>query len=377
MSKPGENISKRKDGRWEARYIKGRREDGKIIFGYVYGKSYHEAREKKNAALGSMCETGNAAANSGSRFGTLLDTFLIKKKTAVKESTYSHYCEIVNNHIRPLLGELPVDGITGRIIDRFAGEKLESGRLDGGGGLSAKNVRDILSVIKMTLDIAWEDGIITRKISFAKPRLKAKTIDILSPKEQSLILELACSGDLREFGYYLCLQTGLRIGEICALRWNDIDFENRLMKVDRTLLRISDTDGTDKKTKVIFDSPKTQSSSRVIPLPDALLRELSFRKSCAASGDAFLLTGTGAYIEPRLYTYSFKQFLDKNHMKHYGFHALRHTFATRCIENGFDAKSLSELLGHSNVKITLERYVHPSLDLKREHMRRLSEAFAP
>lgn len=91
MSKPGENISKRKDGRWEARYIKGRREDGKIIFGYVYGKSYHEAREKKNAALGSMCETGNAAADSGSRFGTLLDTFLIKKKTAVKESTYSHY----------------------------------------------------------------------------------------------------------------------------------------------------------------------------------------------------------------------------------------------------------------------------------------------
>ena len=146
-----------------------------------------------------------------------------------------------------------MDGIAGRIIDRFAGEKLESGRLDGG-GLSAKNVRDILSVIKMTLDIAWEDGIITRKISFAKPRLKAKTIDILSPKEQSLILELACSGDLREFGYYLCLQTGLRIGEICALRWNDIDFENRLMKVDRTLLRISDTDGTDKKTKVIFDS---------------------------------------------------------------------------------------------------------------------------
>lgn len=376
MSKPGENISKRKDGRWEARYIKGRREDGKIIFGYVYGKSYHEAREKKNAVLGNIGETENGVDDS-CRFGTLLDTFLIKKKTAVKESTYSHYCEIVNNHIRPLLGELPVGGITGRIIDRFTGEKLESGRLDGGGGLSAKNVRDILSVIKMTLDIALEDEIITRKISFAKPRLKAKTIDILSPEEQNLILELASSGDLREFGYYLCLQTGLRIGEICALRWNDIDFENRLMRVDRTLIRISDTGGTDKKTKVIFDSPKTQSSSRVIPLPDVLIRELAFRKSCAMSGDSFLLTGTDAYIEPRLYTYNFKQFLDKNHMKHYGFHALRHTFATRCIENGFDAKSLSELLGHANVKITLERYVHPSLDLKREHMRRLSESFAP
>ena len=376
MSKPGENISKRKDGRWEARYIKGRREDGKIIFGYVYGKSYREAKEKKNAALSSICEAENDVTDGGCRFGTLLDAFLIKKKTAVKESTYSHYCEIVDNHIRPLLGELPVGGITGRMIDRFTGEKLKSGRLDGGGGLSAKHVRDILSVIKMTLDIAWEDGIITRKISFAKPRLKVKTIDILSPEEQNLILALVSSGDLREFGYYLCLQTGLRIGELCALRWNDIDFENRLMRVDRTLLRIRDTGGTDKKTKLIFDSPKTQSSSRIIPLPDALLRELSFRKSCAVSGDSFLLTGTGAYIEPRLYAYSFKQFLDKNHMKHYGFHALRHTFATRCIESGFDAKSLSELLGHANVKITLERYVHPSLDLKREHMRRLSEAFA-
>lgn len=173
-------------------------------------------REEKCSSR-QYVRNGKCCGGQRRRFGTLLDTFLIKKKTAVKESTYSHYCEIVNNHIRPLLGELPVDGITGRIIDRFAGEKLESGRLDGGGGLSAKNVRDILSVIKMTLDIAWEDGIITRKISFAKPRLKAKTIDILSVKEQSLILELACSGDLREFGYYLCLQTGLRIGEdLCA-----------------------------------------------------------------------------------------------------------------------------------------------------------------
>lgn len=377
MSKPGENISKRKDGRWEARYIKGRGEDGKILFGYVYGKSYHEAREKKNTAMGDLLRLEKNAINDECQFETLLDTFLMKKKHSVKESTYSHYCEIIEKHIRPILGQLPASGITSRTIERFTDEKLKSGRLDGCGGLSAKNVRDILSVIKMTLDIALEDEIITRKITFAKPRLKTKTIEILSSEEQNSILELVSSGDLREFGYYLCLQTGLRIGEICALRWSDIDFEDRLLKVDKTMIRIHDTGSADKKTKVIFDLPKTQSSIRMIPLPDLLMRELELRKNCAVSEDSFLLTGTRSYIEPRLYMYSFTQFLNKNHMKHYGFHTLRHTFATRCIENGFDAKSLSELLGHANVKITLERYVHPSLDLKREHMKRLSESFAP
>lgn len=309
-------------------------------------------------------------------FDDLLDRFLTKKRTMVKQSTYSHYCEIINNHIRPILGGLPVSQITGQVIDRFAGDKLEFGRLDGAGGLSAKNVRDILSVIKMTLDIAFADEIISKKISFVKPRIQAKKIEILSPIEQNIILSLGDSWNLREFGFYLCLQTGLRIGEICALQWSDIDFENQLLKVNKTILRIGDVSGAGKKTKIIFDTPKTQNSVRWIPLPDILLRKLECRKKYAVSEEAFILTGTNDYIEPRLYAYSYKRFLIKHQIKDCGFHALRHTFATRCMEEGFDAKSLSELLGHSNVKITLERYVHPSMDLKRVHMKRLSEALA-
>lgn len=377
MSKTGENISKRKDGRWEARYIKGYHENGKAVFGYVYGRSYQEAWEKKHQALQALCQKEEALSGADYLFNSLLDRFLERKKTTVKKSTYSHYCEIVNNHIRPVLGKLPANRITGQIIDRFASDKLESGRMDGTGGLSAKNVRDILSVIKMTLDIALADEILSKKVSFAKPRLLIKKAEILSPEAQNIILSLGNSENLREFGYYLCLQTGLRIGEICALQWNDVDFENQILKIGKTMLRIREPANSGRKTKIIFDSPKTQSSVRIIPLPESLVHQLEWRRQLAASSDAFVLTGTHAYIEPRLYTYSYKQFLDKHHIQNCGFHALRHTFATRCIEKGFDAKSLSELLGHANVKITLERYVHPSLDLKRAHMQRLADVFAP
>ncbi len=380
MSKPGENISKRKDGRWEARYIKGYRENGKAIFGYAYGKSYHEAREKKNRAIHAFfrveAEQDKDCAD-GYCFGELLDRFLDRKKFVVKQSTYSHYCEIIQSHIRPMLGALPASQITGQTIERFASEKLESGRLDGTGGLSAKNVRDILSIIKMTLDIGFADEILTKKVSFAKPRVPAKKIEILSPEAQNIFLSLGDSKDLREFGYYLCIQTGLRIGEICALQWSDVDFENRILRVGKTMLRIGDPAGAGRKTKIIIDTPKTQNSVRVIPLPEILLKKLEWHRMRAQSEEAFVLTGTQAHIEPRLYTYSYKKFLETHSIKDCGFHALRHTFATRCIEQGFDAKSLSELLGHADVKITLERYVHPSLDLKRAHMQRLSEAFAP
>ena len=377
MSKPGENISKRKDGRWEARYIKGYHENGKAVFGYVYGRSYQEAWEKKRQALQALCQKEEALSGANCLFNSLLDRFLERKKTTVKRSTYSHYCEIVNNHIRPVLGKLPANRITGQIIDRFASDKLESGRLDGTGGLSAKNVRDILSVIKMTLDIALADEILLKKVSFAKPRLSVKKAEILSPEAQNIILSLGNSENLREFGYYLCLQTGLRIGEICALQWNDVDFENQILRIGKTMLRIRNPASSGRKTKIIFDLPKTQSSVRIIPLPETLARQLEWRRQFAVSSDAFVLTGTHAYIEPRLYTYNYKQFLNKHHIQNCGFHALRHTFATRCIEKGFDAKSLSELLGHANVKITLERYVHPSLDLKRAHMQRLADVFAP
>ncbi len=373
MSKTGENINKRKDGRWEARYVKGKNENGKTIFGYVYGKTYDEAMQKKILAMQNMVYTQE---DKKLLFAEALDAFMDKKKNSVKASTYSHYCDVIEKHIRPVLGKLPIQSITGQTIERFADQKLKNGRIDGNGGLAAKNVRDMLSIIKMALDIAQSNNIIQNKVSFSRPRLNHRKIEILSSDEQAIILAQSTSYDPRKFGYYLCLQTGLRIGEICALKWSDIDFENEVINVQRTVLRISDTaDNIIKgRTKLIFDSPKTRSSERIIPIPHSLAEQLS-RLRGSAEEDLFVLTGSKHCLEPRTYSYSYKHFLKENNIHDYSFHALRHTFATRCIEKGFDAKSLSEILGHSNVKITLERYVHPSLALKREHMQKLTENF--
>lgn len=375
MSKPGENISKRKDGRWEARFVRGRGENGKPLYGYVYGKSYREAKEKKFYAM----KENAFPKDEDTLFSAALDMFLAKKKNSVKDSTYSHYCEVVEIHIRPKLGNLPIRNITGQTVEEFADEKLRHGRIDGRGGLASKNVRDMLSIIKMSLDIAQSNKMIENKVSFSRPRLVQKNIEILDADEQEAIFTLSASDDTRRFGIFLCLQTGLRIGEICALKWEDIDFEREVIIVGRTVLRIKNTEDDEDniikgRTRLVFDTPKTKTSARIIPLPHSLVQRLHEIR-CGARDSDFFLTASNICIEPRLYSYFYKKILREKGIKDYGFHALRHTFATRCIEKGFDAKSLSEILGHSNVKITLERYVHPSLALKKELMQKLSEVF--
>ena len=165
---------------------------------------------------------------------------------------------------------------------------------------------------------------------------------------------------------------GLRIGELCALQWSDIDVDNGIMKISKTMQRLQNLSNTNsKKTDVVISSPKSDSSSRIIPIPEFL--QILFKQYKTNDIDAYFLTGTSErFIEPRTYQYYFKKVLKENNIEQTNYHILRHTFATRCIENGFDIKSLSEILGHSSVKITLDRYVHSSMDLKRKNMLRIS-----
>lgn len=167
--------------------------------------------------------------------------------------------------------------------------------------------------------------------------------------------------------------TGIRLGELCALTWNDIDFTNGILHIVKTLQRIKNTDpGSDHKTKMIITPPKSQKSIREIPLPAFLLCILeSFRRQ----GEIYILSGTSKYTDPRAYQDKFKQYLKNADINPICFHALRHTFATMAIENGFDYKSLSELLGHSTVKFTMERYVHSSRETKRANMERFASCF--
>jgi integrase len=306
-------------------------------------------------------------------FGNVLDAWLENSRNRWKASSYVKYYNHIQNHIKPALGDCPLSNISSDKLNDFAVKMLKTGKRNANGGLSIKTVRDIMVVIKSALKYASnEDLQIDVNFRLNLPRERIKEIRVLSRNEQVRLEQyLRTNIDLCKLGILLCLYTGLRIGELCALKWADISLGEKTLAVARTMQRMQllETDSAT-KTKVVETSPKSDSSARVIPIPDCLLEKLDlFRAKHPA---AYFLTGApNQYIEPRTYQNKFKIYMKEAEIKDVNFHALRHTFATRCIEVGFDVKSLSEILGHANVNITLNRYVHPSMDLKRTNMNKL------
>lgn len=368
MSRVGENITKRKDGRWEARYIKGYK-NGEAVYGYLYGKTYEEAKKKKNKAIEQLsCEV---CSNESITFNHIVDSFLSQKKYQVKESTYSHYVWLINSHIRKQFSSISVDEIDSLLIEKFISAELNSGRINKEGGMSPKSVKDTLCLLKSIIKYGVEKGLIADGTlpAVRSPKVSRGQIDIFSTEECEKIESKAIVSSEMYYGIYFCLYTGLRIGELCALRWSDIDVLNECIYINRTISRINNTNESGSKTKIIIDSPKSESSIRVIPLPAKIVSHLSQRYP--ENNETYFLTRTNRYIEPRNYYEKYKKFLLSCGIEKHTFHALRHSFAIHCIEKGFDAKVLSEILGHSDVKITLDRYVHPSLDRKRQCMQLL------
>lgn len=369
MSRKGENIYKRKDGRWEARYVKGHRADGKAIYGYCYGRTYREAREKANNAKTSLAlGTAQTYAGKRLRFSVLCDEWLLINRHKVKESTYTKYVSMVNNHIKSRLGDYLVQGLSTVTVENFTHELIYEK------GLSPKTVKDILVILHSILDYAKkETPRATPNVKFIYPKVERKEMRVLSREEQDrLVSYLLDELDECKFGVLLALLTGMRIGEICALRWKNIVLEDGIIKVCSTMQRIRDLDGgTEAKTRVVISDPKTETSARVIPLTDYSIRLCRERKN--DNPEAFVLTGDPLnYMEPRRLQYRFKRYTFDCGLDGVHFHTLRHTFATRCVEVGFEIKSLSEILGHANPKITLERYVHSSIELKRDNMKKLA-----
>lgn len=374
MPRRGENIRKRADGRWEARYIKSRTSDGRAEYGYVYAKTYAEARQKKQEALAARkLERSDA---HGESLGAVMLLWLNGKKSGVKPSTYANYAAIVQNHLLPAMGDLPAERLTTALVDEYVAQNLEDPQ-EGRAGLSAKTISDHLAVLKLIADYAREMGLLPDTvIRFHRPRLRAPAIDILPPEEQAkLESHLLTRLDSYALGVLLTLYTDLRIGELCALRFCDIDLEEGLLEVNRTMLRIRETrPNGPARTRLLIDAPKTRSSKRKIPLSQFFVTEISALRRRAGRATDYLLTASEQFIEPRNYYERYQRMLREAGLPPHSFHALRHTFATRCIENGLDPKSVSELLGHANVRITLERYVHPSLEGKRKFLERFSPA---
>lgn len=369
MPKTGSNIYKRKDGRWEGRYPKGRRADGAIAYGYLYARTCGEVKRR----LASPPPTnGGQAPLSGRPDVTFAETaaqWLSAAALKVKPSTYAGYTASLGLHILPALGDCKMRRLTSADISCFAGEKLERGRADGNGGLAPKTVRDMLSVVKAVIDFARGENILSRGIAITYPKLPQRTTRVLSRREQSSLETVLNGGnaDIHKLGILLCLYTGIRVGEVCALRWRDISVDFDTLSVRQTLQRVKNT-GDGGKTKILIDAPKSPGSVRDIPIPKSLsprLRELS-------RGDGYFLgTALSEFTEPRTMQNHFIRSVRAAGIAGANFHALRHTFATRCVEAGVDVKSLSEMLGHASVNITLNRYVHSSFEQKRKGMNKL------
>lgn len=373
MSKKGENIYKRKDGRWEGRYIRLYDENGKAKYGYVYGKNYSDVKQRlleKKAYSGSQADM---ASKCSALYSEVLDAWLQSTRINIKESTYARYSHLIDTHIRSQLGKYQISKISTQLIEGFIENLLSCGRVDNNGGLSAKTVTDILTIVKSTIDYArYNNLVVSCNLSKLTIKKKDKEMRVLCQSEQdALIRVLIADMDLYKFGVLLSLYTGIRIGELCALQWEDLSITNSTLKVRKTMQRIQETNiGASSKTKIIITEPKSDCSIRDIPLPSFLVE---IARQFRDHPKAYILSGErGKYIEPRTMQNRFKTYVKESGISDANFHSLRHTFATRCVEVGFELKSLSEVLGHSNVNITLNRYVNSSFELKYSNMNKLA-----
>ena len=367
MARRGENIYKRKDGRWEGRYIAGCRPDGRAKYVSVYGKSYLEVKKVLETRKGERQKT---LPQCGMTVKELLTLWLSLRVTTIKESSYQRYLLLIEKHILPLLGGMRVKNLTANTLSGFIRELAISGRLDGKGGLSAKTTGDVVCVLKSALRFARRRyaSVDPELLEVKAPTVARKPPETLTDREcEMLSRSVIAAPDLNGAAYLLALNTGLRLGELCGLRWEDVSFPEQNLTVRRTALRIKDGTGTE----LVTQAPKTESSGRIVPLPHHLLRFLAGLRQ-AAPDNAYVFTGTDKPMEPRTLQYRFKSFLKGLGLRDCHLHTLRHTFATRFIEAGYDAKTLSEILGHKNVKTTLQLYVHPSMQRKREAVEAIS-----
>jgi integrase len=281
------------------------------------------------------------------------------KKQYVKKSSYSAYMLLLENHLIPVFGsKYDVDETE---VQAFVLQKLEQ-------GLSQKTVKDILIVLKMVLKFGVKNKWLHHQqldIQFPTERTR-QNMEVLSRTHQKKMMQhIQEHFTFRNIGVYICLCTGMRIGEVCALSWEDIDTDNGIINIRRTIQRIYTIEGDIRKTEVILDTPKTKNSIREVPMNKDLLKILKPIKKIV-NPTFYVLTNEVKPTEPRTYRTYYKNLMKALELPELKFHCLRHSFATRCIESKCDYKTVSVLLGHSNISTTLNLYVHPNLEQKKK-----------
>ncbi len=367
MARHGENIYKRKDGRYEGRYVIGKTPSGKTRFGYVYSHQYSDVRrlliQKKSELL------GRAEPKEDIWKGTLDDwmTYWMENELlgSVKTSSYQTYLNQINQHVLPALGHYTLSQLTPGIIHEFV-ERL---RAD---GLASNTVQGIFRLLSAAMRFAFEEGFI-QKNPCRKIRIqREESIEqrVLNRTEQEKIRDAALNEN--NLPVLLSLYTGMRLGEVCALKWSDIDWDRRTVTVRRTVQRIAQMKKMEGgKTMLMVSTPKSAHSHRVLPVPEFVLDRLrELLKEKGVSG--YIFGSASCAAEPRTIQRRFQRLMKQIGIAGVHFHTLRHSFATRLLELSVDIKTVSVLLGHHSAKTTLDFYAHSLIEHQRAAVEKLS-----
>lgn len=355
MARKGENIYKRKDGRWEGRYKKGRKLTGALHYGYIYGKTYAEVRNRLYAYKLKYQTVVQLQGESACTYEEWGGTWLTQHQSAIKNTTYATYLYKLTKYVFPKLGKVRINDCTNQAIQSL----VDSWQME---RLQPTTIHVLYQIMKKSFSEAVERGLLVQnpcqKIRLpkkTKPRGKALT----KPQQERLEAKAKSFPLHKGLPILLALNAGLRIGEIAALRWEDVDLNQRTIHVHQTFQRVPMV-GHRNATQLLLDSSKTESSNRIIPISHTLYRYLKrWRKKTISP---YVCSNKGTPCEPRLLTYYFHKVRNLCGLFTVHFHQLRHTFATRCIEANGDVASVSRLLGHSSTQTTLDVYTDSLLE---------------
>lgn len=376
------SITQRPDGRWMSQITIGRKPDGKPRRLTLYGKTRREAADKLTKALGDR-QNGTLVGPNQVTLGQWLDTWLQGyKKARLRPTTFSSYEQQIRVHIKPAVGLIPLRDLRPDHLQWLYSQKLDS-------GLSPTSVRYIHHVLHAALEQAVKNQLVVRNVSEATEIPPAARREI-SPMTLEQVKQLLGVNTLDRLyaAILLELTTGVRRGELLAIHWTDVDLTNGVIKVEWELVRVHDfTSGAARKTRLLFQPPKTPQSRRSIPLSKEALEELIRHKArqeeekseigpAYTDNDLVFCTVDGKPLEPRNFTRHFDLLLKKAGLPHIRFHDTRHTFATLLLELGENPKVVQDLLGHSRIAVTLDTYSHVSLELGRRATGRLGEALS-
>ena len=365
MPRRKDGVYHRKDGYWEARYVKEIDIQGKRKYGSVYARTYQEAKIKRQAQVEQIILHHKPVTSMQSlTIAQLVEEWLFLNKSRIKPSTYQRYYGFYKNHIKNELNKQVVLYCTTAMLHAYALDRLQT-------GLSPQTVNAVL----VFLHSCFKYG--QKQYQLPLPDIvylacEKREIQVLSEEEQRRFVQyLQRDIDVYKFGVLLALYTGMRIGELCALRWEDITED--CISVRRTMQRLARENG--RGTELLEGTPKTAASVRSIPIPSFLTELMAFFRNQGCNQEYFLGYGYKKKAEPRVMQYKFKRYLKGAGVKDLRFHSLRHTFATRSVECGCSLKTLSVILGHQKIQTTLDLYTHISMENKRQNLELLQRVW--